>query len=53
MRVNERLYVIGLMDEFDKAVEEVVEILKRVEITEESSIKLILEELGLNKKSPE
>ena len=51
MTVNERLYVSGLMDEFDEAVEKkdtekVRAILKKVELTEES-IKPILEELGL------
>lgn len=51
MTVNERLYVSGLMDEFDKAVEErdnerVRSILSNVELTEES-IRPILEKLGL------
>lgn len=51
MTVNERLYVSGLMDEFDKAVEEknadrVRSILEKVELTEES-IKPILEQLQL------
>lgn len=51
MTVNERLYVSGLMDEFDKAVEEgdvdrVRSILTRVELNEES-IEPILEQLGL------
>lgn len=51
MTVNERLYVSGLMDEFDKAVEErdverIRSILSNVELTEES-IKPILEHLGL------
>lgn len=51
MTVNERLYVGGLMDEFDKAVEErdverVRRILSDVELTEES-IRPILEQLGL------
>lgn len=50
--VNERLYLSGLMDTFDKSVkenniEEVTNILKKVEITEESAIKPILKELGL------
>jgi iron uptake system EfeUOB component EfeO/EfeM len=51
MTVNERLYVSGLMDEFDKAVEErdiekVRSVLSNVELTEES-IRPILEKLGL------
>ena len=51
MTVNERLYVSGLMDEFDKAVTErntadVVRILKEVELGEDS-IKPILERLNL------
>ncbi|WP_290903215.1 hypothetical protein [Aquabacterium sp.] len=51
MTVNERLYVSGLMDEFDKAVKErdverVRSILSNVELTEES-IKPILEQMGL------
>lgn len=51
MTVNERLYVSGLMDEFDKAVEEknadrVRSILEKVELNEES-IKPILEQLQL------
>ena len=51
MTVNERLYVSGLMDEFDKAVEErdverIRSILSNVELTEES-IRPILEQLGL------
>jgi hypothetical protein len=55
MTVNERLYISGLMDTFDKAVqeenvEEVVQILKEVEITDKSAIKEILKELALPKK---
>jgi len=51
MTVNERLYVGGLIDEFDKAVSEkktaeVIRILKEVELSDES-IKPILERLGL------
>lgn len=51
MTVNERLYVSGLMDEFDSAVEEkdirsVRRILREVELTEEA-IKPILERLQL------
>jgi reverse gyrase len=52
MTVNERLYVSGLMDEFDKAVSEkntteVVRILRMVELGQES-INPILEQLGLS-----
>ena len=51
MTVNERLYASGLMDEFDKAVNnknthKVKEILKKVELAEDS-IKPILESCGL------
>lgn len=51
MTANERLYVSGLMDEFDEAVEKrdaakVRSILEKVELTEES-IKPILGKLGL------
>jgi len=51
MTVNERLYVSGLMDEFDAAVqkkdaERVRAILEKVDLTEES-IKPILEDLNL------
>ena len=51
MTVNERLYASGLMDEFDKAVEEknvgrVRIVLEKVELTEES-IKPILKQLQL------
>ena len=51
MTVNERLYVSDLIDAFDQAakekdVEKVVEILKEVEITDESAIEDILKELG-------
>lgn len=54
MTVNERLYVSGFMDEFDKAVKDkdidkIKSILKRVELTE-SSIKPILESYGLDLK---
>jgi len=53
MTVNERLYVSGLMDEFDNAVRErnvnkVVSILRQVDLNEES-ISPILERLGLSK----
>jgi molecular chaperone GrpE (heat shock protein) len=51
MTVNERLYVSGLINEFDKAVsrkdaEKVRDILERVELIEES-IRPILEKLGV------
>ena len=51
MTVNERLYVAGLIDKFDKAVKEkdtakVREILKSVELNEDS-IRPILEEYEL------
>jgi hypothetical protein len=51
MTVNERLWVSGLMDEFDKAVEEkdidrVVSVLKEVELTE-GNIHPILKQLKL------
>lgn len=51
MTVNERLYVSGLIEEFDKAVEEkntaeVIRILREVELTDDS-IKSILEQLKL------
>jgi hypothetical protein len=56
MTVNERLYISGLMDAFDKATKEedikkVIEILKEVEITDESAIVEILKELGLLEKN--
>jgi hypothetical protein len=52
MTVNERLYVSGLMEEFDEAVEKkdvdrVVLILYKVELSD-LSIKPILERLGLS-----
>ena len=51
MTVHERLYASGLMEQFDKAIEErdiekVRSILRNVELTEES-IRPILEQLGL------
>ncbi len=51
MTVNERLYVSGLLDEFEKAVsekntDEVVRILRKVELTD-ANIKPILEKWGL------
>ena len=55
MTVNERLYVSGLIKNFDKAVkkrdiEAVVLILKKVEFTD-STIQPILEQLGLTGNS--
>ena len=51
LTVNERLYVSGLMEKFDKAVNEknvdaIVSILKNVELTD-LSIDPILKQLGL------
>jgi molecular chaperone GrpE (heat shock protein) len=51
MTVNERLWVSGLMDEFERAIsqkntDEAVRILTEVELTEEN-IKPILVKLGL------
>ncbi|WP_343540215.1 hypothetical protein [Sphingobacterium thalpophilum] len=56
MTVNERLYISGLMDTFDKATKEedikkVIEILKEVEIIDESAIVKILKELGLPERN--
>lgn len=52
MTVNERLYVSGLMDEFDKAVSEkntaeVIFVLEKVGLGDDS-IEPILEQLGLS-----
>jgi hypothetical protein len=52
MTVNERLYVSGFLDQYDKAVTEkdvdkIREILQKVELNE-ISIKSILEQLGLD-----
>ena len=57
MTVNERLYVSGKMNKFDKAVaqknvKEVVKILKAVDLKTESIIP-ILESLGLEKDNVE
>ncbi|CAG5068874.1 hypothetical protein DYBT9623_01606 [Dyadobacter sp. CECT 9623] len=53
MTVNERLYISGLMDEFDLAVKEnntakIIEILKKVEITDFDALYQILKELRLD-----
>lgn len=52
MTVNERLYASGLMKDFDKLVakknvEGVTKILKQVEITDEPTIRSILETLKI------
>jgi hypothetical protein len=54
MTVNERLYVSGLMDTFDKAIEEenvdqIILILKKIELTD-LSINPILESYGLKRE---
>lgn len=54
MTVNERLYVSGLLNEFDMAVKEknvdrVISILKQVELTKQN-INPILEKYGLKLK---
>ncbi|MDO5665165.1 MAG: hypothetical protein Q4G63_07920 [Bacteroidia bacterium] len=56
MTVNERLYVSGLLNVFDKAIkkrdiEKVVAILKEVEITDKPETEAILKEFGLSEKS--
>ncbi len=55
MTVNERLYMSGLINKFDEAVEEknidkVISILNEVEVTDKASINPILEQLGLLQK---
>lgn len=52
MTVNERLYVSGLLENFDKAVKErdiekIISILKKIKLTDES-INPILEQMGLD-----
>jgi len=54
LTVNERLFVSGSLDEFDKAVNEgdvdkVISILKSVELPD-SAIQTILESMGLKPK---
>ena len=56
MTVNERLYVSGLMDEFDRAINEknitrIVSILEEVEITDKTLINSILRELNLREEN--
>ena len=52
MTVNERLYLSGFMDQFDefvrtKNIDGIKNILAKVEITDESSVRSIIEGLGL------
>ena len=52
MTVNERLYLGGFMNQFDefvrtKNVDGIKSILAKVEITDESSVRSIIEGLGL------
>jgi hypothetical protein len=53
MTVNERLFLSGRMDEFDelvlaKDVNGLKAILNEIEITDDSSMRAIIEQLGLN-----
>ena len=53
MTVNERLFLSGRMDEFDalvraKDVNGLKALLKDVEITDESNVRVIIEQLGLD-----
>jgi hypothetical protein len=53
MTVNERLFLSGRMDEFDelvlaKDVYGLKAILNEIEITDDSSMRAIIEQLGLN-----
>ncbi|MDR2874526.1 MAG: hypothetical protein LBV44_01170 [Methylobacillus sp.] len=52
MTVNERLYISGFMEAFDKAIKEnniveITDILKKIEIADESAITAILKNLRL------
>jgi len=52
MTVNERLWVSGLFEEFEFAIEKkdvkrVVEILKNVELSDDASIRAVLEFFGI------
>ena len=52
MTVNERLYLGGFMNQFDefvrtKNIDGIKSILAKVEITDESSVRSIIEGLGL------
>ena len=52
LTVNERLYVSGLIDDFDNAVSKknkvkIIEILKKVEINDENTINQILKDFDI------
>ncbi|MEI6811129.1 MAG: hypothetical protein WCK60_03735 [Candidatus Nomurabacteria bacterium] len=52
MTVNERLYLSGLMDEFDiavkdKKIDKVISILKKVDLEDEGTVNSILMHFGL------
>lgn len=53
MTVNERLYLSGLMDKFDEFVrtenvDGLKEILEKIEITDETAVRSIIEGVGLS-----